>query len=229
MQTTIKRPEIIIPEKLEEEKDVNQIMVVAQSLEITSQDQAEKAAEELKIIKSKWKDLEAKRKTLAIPIDASKKALQELFVPILNRYTQAEGLIKSAILKFNQKQEAIRREEERKAQEKFQREQEKERLAVEARIAKAKEKGDEVKAESLKEKIEEKPFVPAPTITASPKLKGFSTRKIWRYKVTDFAKVPDEYKLINDKMCSGMATATKGAIQAPGIEFYCEETASVRT
>jgi hypothetical protein len=152
MQATIERPKIIIPEKLEEEKDVYEVEVRAKAfevLEINSQEAAEKANEELKIIKSKWKELEAKRKTLAIPIDASKKALQDLFKPLLDRYTEAETLIKKALIVFNQKQEAIRKEEERKMQEKFEREQEKERLALEARIAKAKEKGDAIKAESL--------------------------------------------------------------------------------
>ena len=53
--------------------------MVAKSYEIDSSVMYEAAADELRTIKTKQKDLEAARKKITKPLDDAKKAVQEMF------------------------------------------------------------------------------------------------------------------------------------------------------
>jgi len=64
---------------------------------------------------------------------------------------------------------------------------------------------------------------PPPIASTVPKIEGAYTRANWKYKVTDFNKLPEEWKLPNDKALASHARATKGKVQIPGIEFYNDE------
>lgn len=57
------------------------------------------------------------------------------------------------------------------------------------------------------------------------KPKGSSyIKETWKAKVVDFAKLPDYFKLPNQKLLDDNAQSTKGTAQIPGVEFYSEKT-----
>jgi hypothetical protein len=97
---------------------------------------------------------------------------------------------------------------------------------LEAEAAKAQEAEDEAAAEEGREAVEiQAPeVVPPPTTvkTSTSRVSGNKTRK---YEVTDFAKLPDEFKK-EDKGALN-AAAKGGRDNVPGVRFYYENTTAV--
>lgn len=54
-------------------------------------------------------------------------------------------------------------------------------------------------------------------------------RVTWKARVLDFKLLPDEYKLPNERLLNSLAASTKGTRQVPGVEFYTDRTATIRT
>lgn len=61
---------------------------------------------------------------------------------------------------------------------------------------------------------------PALIIPVEQKVSGSGQREMWGFKVVDFSKVPDEYKLPNESALSALAKTQKGNASVAGIEFY---------
>jgi len=147
---------------------------------------------------------------------------EKSYTDILDNF---EIAAKEAIRKFEYDQEVKRLQEQRRLQivadEKARKERE--RLEKEATKLKTPEKREERLAAAA--------AVVAPVIEVAPKfdaLKGQSNRKIWRARVVDAAIVPREWLIPDEKGLASFATATKGAKQIPGVEFYFETSMAVR-
>lgn len=86
----------------------------------------------------------------------------------------------------------------------------------------------ETKAETLQEKsevvLETAPVVVAETV----KMFGSAKKQVWKYRIKDETKIPREYLIPNDKLLSDIAKSSKGTVKIEGIEFYPENTMSVR-
>lgn len=93
----------------------------------------EAAAEDLKAVKAKFKELDAKRKEIVEPLNKAVKAINDLFRPPLEYLTQAEGVLKGALLGYDQEQEAKRKAEQARLEAIARAEQE--RLKAEAAAA----------------------------------------------------------------------------------------------
>lgn len=75
------------------------------------------------------------------------------------------------------------------------------------------------------------PEIPVPDVTVgapAPKVEGVSTRKVWRWRLVDFAQVPDQYKALDETKVNGVVKALKDGAAIPGIEVYAEEVIAVR-
>lgn len=94
------------------DREPRHLLSVAQSYQIDCPDVYEAAAEDLKAVKAKFKELDAKRKEIVEPLNKAVKAVNDLFRPPLDYLTQAEACLKSAILTYDQDQEAKRRAEQ---------------------------------------------------------------------------------------------------------------------
>jgi hypothetical protein len=147
---------------------------------------------------------------------------------MLKPLTEAEGIIKKAMLAYDTEVKRKRQEAEEAARRA--REAEAERLA--ALAAKAAQEGDEDTADVLLDMAEE---VPMKTVVAeaAPVAKGVSVRKTWKARVTDPKLVPaywDGYELreINMVALNALARWRNGEAQIPGVEFYQENQMSVR-
>lgn len=71
------------------------------------------------------------------------------------------------------------------------------------------------------EEVEERGFVPIPiesekTIRASAGLA--TTRQVWTFRIVDPSKVPDEYKVIDERKIAAVVRA--GIRNIPGVEIY---------
>ena len=89
---------------------------LAQCFTISSNDEYIKAGEILKTIKGRYHDIETKRREMTIPLDEAKKRVMDFFRQPLERLSNAERLIKGAMVAFTQEQERIRQAEEQRIQ-----------------------------------------------------------------------------------------------------------------
>ena len=89
-----------------------QMLAAAQSYAIDCPEMYEAAAEDLKAVKTKWKEIEAKRTEIVKPLNEAVKAVNNLFRAPLDYLTQAEGVLKGALLTYDNEQERIRKAEQ---------------------------------------------------------------------------------------------------------------------
>lgn len=138
-----------------------------------------------------------------------------------------ETKFKDAIVTYGQKLEAEQRERERLANEALA------KAAAEAKKNledKASSTDNEWESEVLQEKAQA--IVPV-TVDVQKKVieqEGLSIRKTWKARVIDAVQVPRQYLIVNETLLNTLAkneTARKDGI--PGVEFYQESSASVRT
>ena len=85
----------------------------AQSYEISSPEMYEAAAEDLRSIVTKKKDLDTQRKKITKPLDEAKAAVMDLFKPPIDFLTKAEGILKRGLSAWDEEQERIREERNR--------------------------------------------------------------------------------------------------------------------
>lgn len=204
----------------------NRLATTVKGLTITNNQEYLNSGEFLKRIKTVSKLIDDSRKELTRPLDEVKKRVMDFFKDPLEQLSAAETVLKRAMLGYQQEQERIRREEEQKAIARAKAEEERKRRALEERAIKAEESGNTAKAELLRERADDV-YVPAmATAPTLEKVKGISTKKVWKCRITDEAKIPREYLVINETMLNKMAQATQGKIPVPGVEFYQEDVLS---
>lgn len=214
----------------DKEKNVNTFLVLAEKLKIKNNEEYNGAAEKLKEIKAKNKELETERKGLTDPLEKTKKRIIALFKRPQDVLSRAEGIIKGALIDFQDEQEKIRLDEERKAQEKSRKEEEKRISRLSAQMNNAMEKGNDIKADRIQQQMEDNSLQPLPVVESkTEKVEGISSRKLCRYRIKDISLIPREWMMANDAMLKKYAEATKGKIPIPGIEFYEEKIISARS
>ena len=57
---------------------------------------------------------------------------------------------------------------------------------------------------------------------------GVAQKVVWRFRVVDFAKLPDEYKLTDTVKLGELARSSKAMAMVPGVEFYSESVLAAR-
>lgn len=175
-------------------------------------------------------DIKKQRKLWAEFNKPAKQKLDALKSELLKREREIDApmehaensIIKPAIARFEQEQEAIRLkkqlEEEQKALQ----------AAIDEKLNQA------IKAESLGEPELSKEIL-SEVVTAAPVVipkmempKGISIRETWKFRVVDETKIPREYLTINEMAIGQVVRALKKETRIPGIEIYCEKTVSGR-
>ncbi len=228
--------EAIIPTEVQAKiKETEALSTTYADYIVDSPEKYQMSAEDLKIIKSKAKELDEIRKSLTKPLDESKKKIMQLFKAPLEFLTKAEGCIKRAMVGWQTEQERNRRAEEerlaeiqRKEAEKLQRQAEKEAAKAES-LKTEKGKADALaKAEELKAKAEVVTSI-TPTVESKVEdVEGVSTRKVWKFKIINADKIPREYLMPDEKYIGQIVRASKGKKQIDGIKIYSEDVISSR-
>lgn len=189
--------------------------------------QYEAAAKHLANMRAKYKELTEMRLTMTRPLDESKKRIMEFFKEPLEWLERAGETIKKACVTYV-------KEEERKAEVQRRAEQEAERKRAEAERARLEEKAKEAIAEGDIERavqhLETQEQVKEMTVVVPQieKVKGAAPMRIWKAKVVDFAKLPDEYKVADLVKLGKVAKAFKNTIPVPGVVFEEEITMTTR-
>lgn len=180
---------------------------------------------------------EARRKAEAE--ERERKAAQEREAAELRRKAQEE-------------QDRLAREaqERQAAEDRARREAEEARKAGDETAAKAaedqarKERMERIRAENQREReLEEsreraaaleaeaaKPVV-LPPVQAPVKVSGQARRQVWRYKITDPAKIKDEFWMLNEPLIASTVRTTKDKAQSivgDGIQVWAEDDLSIR-
>lgn len=192
--------------------------------EIKSNDDYQAAGELLKKVKGKYKELEGMRTSITKPLNTAKKQVDEFFRGPKEVLKGAETKIKAALVTYDNEQERIRREEQRKIDE--------QRAAQEAQMKKEAEQaalaaldaGEVEKAEAILETKDQLVVVAPKAQKAS--VAGISYRTVWRARVVDFTALPDDYKLVNTTALGKVAREKKEGAEVPGVEFYSEKVAA---
>jgi len=199
------------------------------SIVIADQQSYESAADILKKIKARSKELEAQRKEITNPLDVAKKSIMDLFRAPLDLLDKAESSIKRLMIDYTEGEERKAREEQRKLQELADKEAARQKKLIDEQIARAEASGKADKVESLQEKKETIIPVVAPVVTANVETpKGVSYRDKWTAKVINENLVPREYLIVNQSALDKVAQATKGSIKIAGVEFISEKILASR-
>lgn len=182
----------------------------ATELVIDSDSMFELAADELKTVKGTINKLEEMRLAVSGPLHKAMTANNDNFKAIKAPWEKAEANLKSAMLGWTEKQEALRLEAERKAQAEAdaarraaEEQAEAARKAAEEAQAALQTASDSSKAEELQQVVEQAHaqaeafeleaaiVVAAPAPVAAPRATGISVRGTWKGSVTS---LPDLIK-----------------------------------
>jgi hypothetical protein len=221
-------------EREEIEQTASSIIADAKEIVVKTAPEYRAAGEILKRVKAAQKKLADKKDALVRPINQGLKAIRELFRGPEDELAQAEGLVKRQMLAFDDEQERLRREAQRKLDEKARAEQERknaqaQKAAADAEAARA--SGDVGKAERLQERShalsDQAAAVVAPVVQRdSPRVPGVVPRETWSAVVTDLPalvkaiaeeKVPITAVLANMPFLNNQARALKRELRYPGV------------
>ena len=201
------------------------------------------AAQELKAIKAKAKELEDRRKSITGPLDAAKKAVMDLFRGPMEALAGAEQTLKSGMLGYTQRREAEARAERERAEAAVR--AERDRLEREARAAAAAAAAapteEEARAAAHRADLamaESLVISSAAVIAEAPKAAGISERVIHEAEVIDVLALvrhianerPDLISLlvVDRVRLRALARAMGGSMSLPGVEVQERRTIAAR-
>lgn len=216
----------VVPDETKQEiTTLAELANQSRALVIADQAGYQSAADLLRDIKDRGKELEKKRKAITEPMDAAKKATMDMFRPAVDAIESLEKLIKGRMSDFVREQERLVREAEAQARENQRKEQE--RLHKQAEALRA--KGKDEKAEAIEQQAATTVAMPATHMQATAS--GASHRKIWKAKLTDKmalikavaeGRASAELLDYNESVGNKLATALKSSLCIPGLDAYDE-------
>lgn len=215
-------------DKLSLSNSVEELKKKISNYKIVDQQTRENASAFLSAVRGKWKELDAKRDKFVRPLNEEVSSINNEFKAIQQPLVDFGEILKAEIKRDYEEQQLIQRKKEMLI-----REEEYKRIAAAQKDLKS--KNDLVRQEAV-EKItaiqteaDAKINSAAPVKTIHTSHGSTSVKKVWKWKLIDFKKVPDNYKVINEKMLNAVVKASSGNIEIPGIEIYSESNVGVRT
>lgn len=205
---------------------------LVQSFEITDDATYAIGAEELQGIKAKASALDTQRKAITKPLDEAKAAVMNLFRGPLEVLGQAEGILKSKLLGYQQ-EVARKAAEERAAAEKAA-QAERDRLQAEADALVAQGRAGEA---AVKEQVAAMIVAAPPAAQAAPAAKGLATRETIEHEVVDLlaliqhvAAHPELVNLLAVDTVKLRAYVKGLGMQCnlPGVKVYPKQTIAAR-
>lgn len=127
----------------------------------------------------------------------------------------AETILKSKIADYTMEQEKKRREEEARLLAEQRKKEEEERLA---QAVLAEQAGDVEAAEQI---LDTPSYVPPPVVPrATPKVAGVATRMEWDFQIIDAAKVPEMFKVVDEKKIRAQVKSLGANCKIPGVRVF---------
>ncbi len=187
------------------------LLEYAESRVITTADDLNGATDDLSIIAKLKKVMEAKRKDYLEPLKTQMDAIRATYEYLMEPIISADKITRDKMLAYNAEQDRIRREQE-----------EINAKRLEAAQQEMKLNGELSEPVNLVE-VQAK----APTTTKTDMgLAG--QRDNWGYEVTDFALLPDDYKMVDTTTLDAVAKKNHDKKQIPGVRFFNKPIIQVR-
>lgn len=221
-------PAFTSEDKLSLSNSVEDLKKKISNYKIVDQTSRENASAFLSAVRNKWKELDAERDKFVRPLNEEVSSINNQFKAIQQPLVEFGEILKSEIKRDYEAQQL-----EQRRKEQLIREEEQKRIAEAQKALKSK---NELVRQEAAEKItaiqtetDAKINSAAPVKTIHTSHGSTSVKKVWKWKLIDFKKVPDNYKVINEKMLNAVVKASSGNIEIPGIEIYSESNVGVRT
>lgn len=177
----------------------------------------------LKGIKHELKILEELQETDSRPhLDALQKIRDE-YRPLKTLWSDMETIAKEKLTAYEQTQDKLREEEQRRLN-----------LAAAAERERLQKAADKLMAQGKVEKAIEKAAIAesivAPVVQrAAPKVEGLSFSEHWDFEVVNKNDVPDEYKMLDMPLLRKVVSAMKGACRITGIRVFMTRRAASKS
>ena len=188
------------------------VVLQAQDLQIQNEIDFASAKEFYLLIADSDKQGKTWMKAVVNPFKKAVKNAENMIKPFLTPYAEAKTIVKEKLEAYIAK---VNEENRKKAEE--------ERKAREAENALRKAEAE--KTGSNVELIAPKP-VQKVDHSSRTSIGGVHTRKVMDFEVIDWAKLPDDFKLVNEKKLREHA---KAGVAVPGVRFFEKETVVART
>ncbi len=188
------------------------LLKYAESRTINSDTDIVTATEDLGLIGKLMKAIEDLRKQYVQPLNDHVKAINATFRVLTELIDKANQITREKILAYKAEIERKRKEAE-----------EINRLRMEAAQKEAALNGTGEISESIN--LVEAP--PPAVVKVHTETGSLGTMKVRKYRILDFAKLPDQYKIENSILLNKVTKA--GIPEIPGVEFYFEEILRVNS
>ncbi len=198
---------------IEESKHISDRFEIAYKATISTQDDADGFAQELKGVKDYLRRLDTLRKELVTPLNDHIKKINGMFKPPAELGEKTAKLLGDKLVEFHTQQESKRRLQEAKDREAADRE----RAKLEQQALRLAEKG---KTDQAVAKRQEAEAIPTPVAPPVEKSKGLSMREDWQYEVTNECEIPSEYWVVDHQALAKVVRAMKGTKAIPGIRQF---------
>lgn len=237
MSTQTTTPEILPPVAIDPEMHQTALTTVerARAIVVTDNDSRTQAGEVGVAIAGMYKKVEEWFAPMKRAAAATHKAICNAENGMLNPLAEMKRHLSVQIGSFDQAEERRRKVEEERLQEEARKaaQVEADRLAQETAIADAialEAEGDKAGADAVLNNPKPQPVYVQPVVVArtTPKTAGVSGREKWTYRITDFAALPDDFKMVNDVELGQVVRAMKSKTKIPGVEVFPERGASFR-
>lgn len=239
-------------------RQANELLESARAIVIDSSSMLEIASDELAAVKRRGRELEEARTKLKAPVLESGRVIDGFFKPAIDFCVEAERVIKGAILKYQDQQEAIRRAEQARleaaAAAERKRLDDEYRAANEAAAKAAAEASAALRVGDMKAMSEAlakqqdaaasaesslalSEIVTAPVVQSTSQVRGISTRGAWKGRCVDklalinYIATHQEFAnllIVDQTALNACAKAMKGSMKIDGCEPYEDRTLSQR-
>ncbi len=183
----------------------------AQAVAIKTADDLKGATNDLTTMAKLKRMMAGKKKLYLAPLKEKSDAIRATYEYLMAPVLEADKITRDKMLAYNAEQDRIRRQQE-----------EINRKRMEAAEAEIKLKGE------LSEPVELVEVKPETLNYVRTDFGLAGQRDNWKYEVTDFAALPDEYKVADTAMLNATAKRHQNNKQVPGVRFYNEPIISVR-
>lgn len=136
---------------------------------------------------------------------------------ILEPFIEAKSILTPKMTAFLIEEENKRKIEEERIRKELEKQAEEERINLAAEIENS---GDK---ELAQEVLTQETHVPPVIIHNEYQQKNVKLKSVWKWEITDFSQLPDEYKIPDEKKLNGMVKLFSNNTNIPGVRIYEEK------
>lgn len=193
---------------------VKRALAAAQAIRVTTTAGYEAAADMYQSLSAREDEVAAEKKKLWDPLAKLTKNVQALFNPPLKGLAKAKEIVRDKMGVYALEQRNIQLAAQQQADQAAEEARDK-LLAKADRAANA---GNDELAAVLEARAES---IEAPTVESqTPYVAGLKLVSRWAFEVTDAAKLPREYLMVDEKAIRGAVNGSNGTVKIPGVRIW---------